>query len=107
MASVGAGSLPASVPDTHIESDSESDEGSSKSPGRSSTDSEDGEADFDDMSTEKLHSGSDLTAQVDSSTGQLLDDWYESEELNDIPEADSEDDKQIVSEEEFNGDSDV
>ncbi|KAE9396796.1 hypothetical protein BT96DRAFT_996437 [Gymnopus androsaceus JB14] len=73
-ASAGTGSLPDSIPDMDFGSDSES-KGSSKLSGESSSESEDdAEAQLDDMSTEKLQSGSDLTAQVDPSTGRLLDD---------------------------------
>lgn len=100
---MGTGPIPTSAPDVDIGSESES-EGSGRS---SSVSEDDAETDTDDMSTEKLQSGSDLTAQVDPSTGRLLDDWYESEEVDEIPEVNGEDEERIDSEEEFNWGSDI
>lgn len=42
---------------------------------------EEDEEEADDMSVEKLRSGSDLTAQVEAESGRMLDDWYESDEV--------------------------
>lgn len=82
--SCSTGSLSDSVPDVDFGSDSES-EGSSNFSEESFSESEDdAEAQWDDMSTKKLQSGSDLTAQEDPSAGRLLDDWYGTEELDDI-----------------------
>lgn len=36
----------------------------------------------DDYSDEPQNSGSDLACQIDPSTGQLLDDWYELDEID-------------------------
>ncbi len=62
----------------------EEDEDNKDKSEKAAEDEEEESDDPDDLSTQQLQSGSDLTVQVDVTTGHMLDNWCDADEIEDV-----------------------